>query len=545
MIPRFSSLLETCTALRAARSVGYGALLTSAALIFTACGTTSSENPPGPFGSNTTTAPTTGPSSTNTQSTTTPTTNGSSSTGPTSSTTDPSSSSTFDPSTPGPDSTSETDLSTPSAPTDDSANSASEPTSSGSVDPTGGETSSNEPPPGETKGSPNLFVELGGKSEAEVDSKVETAVNRFFAIGTNEPNTPTQNSGYRCYYELQGDDSMAFIWAADTNDIRSEGQSYGMMIAVQMDLKTHFDKLWRFAKAKMQYPADTQYTAWKYYFKWQGFPSGNDWNFGASTVPAPDGDEYFAAALYLADKRWGSDGEINYKQEADNIASALLHNSATGDGRHPIIHTTQRMIVFVPFGNSNEFTDPSYHLPAFYEMFALYGPSSDAQTWRELAEISRDYLVKSAHPSTGLHPDYATFAGVPTTGSPGDGHDGFRYDAWRVVMNMGMDYAWFSQDARMKTQVEKYHAFFANHMGQNNVTNALFRVDGSGASGGSSTALTATLAAGAMASGANNRATYVDMLWNVPQQQGQYRYYQESVYLLGLLNAAGKFNYAW
>ena len=30
--------------------------------------------------------------------------------------------------------------------------------------------------------------------------------------------------------------------------------------------------------------------------------------------------------------------------------------------------------------------------------------------------------------------------------------------------------------------------------------------------------------------------------WLVGQQSGQYRYYQECVYLLGLLNVAGKFN---
>jgi oligosaccharide reducing-end xylanase len=401
------------------------------------------------------------------------------------------------------------------------------------------------PSPGSSKGSPNLFTELAGKSASEVETKLQTAVNRFFGIGTGEPNTPTRNSGYRCYYELPGDNSMAFIWAADSNDIRSEGQSYGMMIAVQMDLKTEFDKLWRFAKAKMQYPANTQHQAWKYYFKWQGFPAGNDWNFGDTTVPAPDGDEYFAAALYLADLRWGSNGEINYKQEADNIAAALIHNNPTNDGRHPIIHQQQKMIVFVPFGNSNEFTDPSYHLPAFYEMFALYGPSSDQNTWRELAEISREYLVKSAHSSTGLHPDYATFDGRPTTGNPGDQHDQFRYDAWRVVMNMAMDYAWFSQDPRMKTQVEKYHAFFANYLGPNNVSQSLFSVDGSNASGGSSTALTATLASGAMASDAPNKTSYVEALWNVPQQEGEYRYYQESVYLLALLNVAGRFNYAF
>jgi oligosaccharide reducing-end xylanase len=315
-----------------------------------------------------------------------------------------------------------------------------------------------------------------------------------------------------------------------------------MMIAVQVGLQAEFDKLWKFAKTYMQYPASTGTTAWKYYFRWQGTVSGSTVTFGPTTVPAPDGEEYFAAALYLADQRWKSAGAVNYKQEADNLSAAMLHN-ASADNRHPIVHTSERMVVFVPFAGSYGFTDPSYHLPAFYELFALYGPAADAATWKTMATISRSYLVKSAHATTGLHSDYATFAGVPTTGSPGDGHDQFKYDAWRVVMNMAIDYSWFSQNAGLKTQVEKYHAFFANKLGTDNVTNALFHVDGSNPSGGGSTALTATLAVGALASSATNRKAYVDNLWNVGQQSGQFRYYQESVYLLGLLAVAGKYQY--
>jgi oligosaccharide reducing-end xylanase len=398
---------------------------------------------------------------------------------------------------------------------------------------------------GNANGTTNLFTSLSGKTQQEVDMKVTTAVNRFFGIGTNEATTPTVDTGYRCYYELPSDPSMAFIWAADSNDIRSEGMSYGMMIAVQVGLQAEFDKLWKFAKTHMQYPADTQAASWKYYFRWQGTVSGSTVTFGATTVPAPDGDEYFAAALYLADQRWKSAGAVNYKQEADNIASAMLHNAAGADNRFPIIHATQNMVVFVPYGNSNGFTDPSYHLPGFYELFALYGPAADSAKWKSVASTSRTYLATSAHATTGLHPDYATFAGAPTTGSAGDGHDQFKYDAWRVVMNMAVDYAWFSQNPSEKAQIEKYHAFFANHLGTNNVSNALFHVDGSNPSGGGSTALTATLAAGALASAAPNRKTYVDNLWNVAQQSGQYRYYQESVYLLGLLAVAGKYNRAF
>jgi oligosaccharide reducing-end xylanase len=392
-----------------------------------------------------------------------------------------------------------------------------------------------------SKTTANLFVTIGGRTQSQVDDKVTTAVNRFFGIGTGEPSTPTAATGYRCYYELPNDASMGYIWAADSDDVRSEGMSYGMMIAVQTDLHEQFDKLWKFAKTYMQYPASGG--AWSYYFKWQGRVSGSTVTFGAG--PAPDGDEYFAAALYLADKRWGSTGPFNYKQEADNISAAMLHNTATGDGRVPIINAGANMVVFYPQGASGNFTDPSYHLPAFYELFALYGPSGDAAKWRSIATTSRSFLVTSAHATTGLHPDYATFQGAPTTAMSGDGHNEFRYDAWRVVMNMAVDYAWFSGSAAMKTQVEKYHAFFASHLINGNVAASLFKVDGSGASGGGSTALTATLAAGGLASTATNRTTYVNNLWNIGQQSGQYRYYQESVYLLGLLATAGKLSYAW
>ena len=41
------------------------------------------------------------------------------------------------------------------------------------------------------------------------------------------------------------------------------------------------------------------------------------------------------------------------------------------------------------------------------------------------------------------------------------------------------------------------------------------------------------------------RTELVDNLWRVPQQSGEFRYYQESVYLLGLLSVAGKFNHEW
>jgi oligosaccharide reducing-end xylanase len=316
-----------------------------------------------------------------------------------------------------------------------------------------------------------------------------------------------------------------------------------------MNLREQFDRLWKFARTYMQYPPDTELPAWRHYFRWQGKvvpASASQWDvkFPAQTVPAPDGEEYFAAALYLADRRWGSAGEVDYQREAAQISWALLHNRPSGS-RFPIIHAESNMVVFVPYGSSNEHSDPSYHLPAFYELFAEYGPSLDSQRWRQVAHVSREYLVKSAHPETGLHPDYAQFNGKPTQGYQSSDHDQFRYDAWRVPMNLGLDQAWFSPDPGMRAQIAKYHSFFSQHLGDGNVKAALFKVDGSNASGGGSTALTASLAAAALASDDPSRKQYVDNLWQVPQQSGEWRYFQECVYLLGLLATAGRFNYDW
>src|SRR5688572_239373 len=202
----------------------------------------------------------------------------------------------------------------------------------------------------------NLFSDLLGIPQAEVDAKLDLAVRRIFGIGTGEPATPVQNSGYRLYYTLPQDPNMAFIWTPDTEDIRSEGMSYGMMIAVQMDLQGEFDRLWRFAKTFMQHPADSGLTSWRYYFRWVGrvnTEDANNWavTYGANTGPAPDGEEYFAAALYLADRRWGSGGAFNYRQDADDVARAMLDNPRAGV-RTPVIHPEQDMVVFYPNGGS-------------------------------------------------------------------------------------------------------------------------------------------------------------------------------------------------
>ena len=86
----------------------------------------------------------------------------------------------------------------------------------------------------------NLFTELLGKSNKEVKDKINTAWGHLF-YGDNDMQ--------RVYYPV--DDDMAYIMDIGNGDVRSEGMSYGMMIAVQLDKKEEFDRLWKWAKTYM------------------------------------------------------------------------------------------------------------------------------------------------------------------------------------------------------------------------------------------------------------------------------------------------------
>jgi hypothetical protein len=75
-----------------------------------------------------------------------------------------------------------------------------------------------------------------------------------------------------------------------------------------------------------------------------------------------------------------------------------------------------KMVRFTPDMKRPDHTDPSYHLPAFYELWARWGPEADRSFWAEAAKVSRDFFQKATNPTTGLAPDYANFDGTPVTG---------------------------------------------------------------------------------------------------------------------------------
>ena len=360
----------------------------------------------------------------------------------------------------------------------------------------------------------NLFKELG-YSDAEIDKKVESAWQKFF-YGTDEE---------RIYYPV-GDD-MAYIYTADTDDVRSEGMSYGMMICVQMDKQEEFNRLWKWAKTYMQHTSGE----FKGYFAWQMNTNGTK----KDNTPAADGEEYFATSLLFASARWGNgEGIYNYNKEAQEILKTMLHQADDGQGVN-MFNKEHKMPVFCPIGNAATFSDPSYHLPAFYEVWAREA-EQDKDFWSEAAEASRQHFKDATNEKTGLGPDYSEYSGAAKNeGNHGD----FRFDAWRIAANIACDYAWWAQDDWATTHANRIQSFFYDQ-GVDSYGNQ-WSLDGKNLGADHSPGLVAMNATASLASSDKKSWSFLEDLWNISPTTGKYRYYDGCLYMMGLLHCSGKF----
>ncbi len=360
----------------------------------------------------------------------------------------------------------------------------------------------------------NLFQELG-HTEEEIDAKVEEAWQKFF-YGTEEE---------RIYYPVESD--MAYIYTADTDDVRSEGMSYGMMICVQMDKQDEFDRLWKWATTYMRHDSGE----FKDYFAWKCSSSGSK----MENTPAPDGEEYFATALLFASARWGDgEGIYNYSEEAQKLLDAMRYHTNGSVTVNSIFKAEYTMPVFCPIGSAMEHTDTSYHLPAFYEVWALCD-EEHSDFWIKAAEASRQHFKDATNETTGLGPDYANYDGSATGGN----HADFRFDAWRIAANIACDYAWWGKDTWATTHADRIQSFFAKQ-GVEDYGNQ-WSLDGKMLDKDHSPGLVAMNATAGLAASDKQAWAFLENFWNISPTTGTYRYYDGCLYMMGLLHCSGKF----
>jgi oligosaccharide reducing-end xylanase len=423
----------------------------------------------------------------------------------------------------------------------------------------------------------NLFVERLGHSPAETRAKVDGAFQQLFHGDAQEE---------RIYFETgaNADGPLAYITDWANNDARTEGMSYGMMIAVQLDRKHEFDALWNWSKTHMLV-TDPKNPS-RGYFAWSMNTDGTPRSTGA----APDGEEYYVMALYFAAHRWGSGkGIYDYRAEADKILGGMRHHpvltgtppfrihaddspfvqpdepwpspnnraraaAAAKEGKPwpppqplrpsgpvtvgPMVDEAHTMIRFVPETNVPG-SDASYHLPAFYELWARWGPKEDRAFWAKAANVSRELFVRVTGPNTGLSPDRSNVDMSPLIGRDGKPVP-FGYDSWRTVSNWSVDYAWWGKDPREAVLSERVQKFLAGQ-GIHTFPDR-YTLDGEPLSRRHSPGMVAAAAVGSLAASASDTSkAFLEELWNMPIPSGEQRYFDGMLYLMSLMHLSGEF----
>jgi len=360
----------------------------------------------------------------------------------------------------------------------------------------------------------NVLMEYG-YSEEDINERVKDTWNQLFY---GDENT-------RIYHPVG--DKEGYMVDTGNNDARTEGMSYGMMMCVQMDKKEEFDRIWTWTKKYMWHESG-EYAG---YFAWSVNLDGSRRYQG----PAPDGEEYFAMALMFASNRWGdSSAPYDYSYQAKEILKVCIHKGEDGIG-NPMWDPINKLIKFIP---ESPFSDPSYHLPHFYDLFALWAYPEDRQFWAEAATASREYLKLSCHPVTGLAPEAANFDGTPE-GSRG--HQHFYSDSYRVAGNIGLDYEWFRGDEWERGEADRLQGFFSKLPSPKDYR--IYTIDGVALEEKAlhPVGLLAMNAMASLAATGINSEECIREFWNTPIRTGVRRYYDNCLYFFTLLALSGNY----
>jgi oligosaccharide reducing-end xylanase len=371
----------------------------------------------------------------------------------------------------------------------------------------------------------SVFAELG-YSQTDIERKITDCRRAIF------------EGPERFYFE--GPDDTAYLTDTGNNDVRTEGMSYGMMMALQMNRRDIFDRIWKWSRVYMFMEEGKN----RNYFAWSCTLNGEKNSWG----PAPDGEEYFAMALFFASARWGDgEGIFNYSREAVALLETCLHQGSRPKdepGARPMWDADNYLIRFIP---DCDFSDPSYHLPHFYDLFAKRAAAGDRPFWKKAAAASRNYIAQACHPATGMAPEYADYDGKPNPEGPPVGHSDFYSDSYRVALNIGLDALWNGPVEPLSLAAAALLEFFAN---QDSGDLRRYAVDGTardepalhpiGLIAANAAAAPAVLGVPGMSKQAEAGAEKaVRLFWNTPPRTGPRRYYDNCLYFFSLLILSG------
>lgn len=173
----------------------------------------------------------------------------------------------------------------------------------------------------------------------------------------------------------------------DNSDTVSEGQAYAMLLAVNFNDKTTFDKCFAWAEANLSrmLPGSAPYGGPDNLLAWHWITNGGVQGNGWDAASDADGD--YAQALLLAYEKWG---QQNYLDKAlavlnDILAKEVYQPASLPPGQNYLFLKPGNWGEANIFGHQGIYINPSYLSPAWYRHFDAYLP--DAR-WDRLVDGS-------------------------------------------------------------------------------------------------------------------------------------------------------------
>lgn len=214
------------------------------------------------------------------------------------------------------------------------------------------------------------------------------------------------------------DPSGRIIDDANGNISHSEGQGYGLLLALKAGSRSDFDLIWAFTKNELLLRNDGL-AAWK----WD--PNATPHISDANN--ATDGDLLIAYALALASERWGVP---DYAETATAMAEAVARTA---------VQENQGRLILLPatsgFGvkdrQDGPVINPSYWIFETFPVLAKLAPSLD---WARLGEDGQALIRQASNGPRKLPADWISLRTMP---KPAQGFEPiFGYNALRIPLYM-------------------------------------------------------------------------------------------------------------
>jgi len=311
----------------------------------------------------------------------------------------------------------------------------------------------------------------------------------------------------------------------------SEGIAYTMLLASYAADQNTFNKLWAYYKSHRN---NNGVMNWRI----------DGCNNVSGQNGATDAELDAAMALIIADRQWGSTGQVHdYKNDAITLIDIILRLEVNGPSNNRTFNNGDG------WGDANGCRNPSYQSPAYARVYKLFLEENgqNSSGWSEVADGTVNLLINnSGQTNSGLPSNWSLDNGQPNNSCSASGTTpfSFGFDACRAPWREGTDYLWFgSESTGMQTIINTQADFWIGRGGANEVQGGnSFGQNGNGSGFRDNNSFLGMVGAQSLASSTTNQhQNFVNDLYTKNKNVNNSNYFSQVLKCIGLFVQTGNF----